>query len=284
MNDLDLEQLARELTASHEALIDAEAKVEADKRLRRNSGLRARLVDLFTETPVEHELAVRSEAYRLVKARIHQELSLWFRNETMRLVQSSPVAGEHSRTEASLVTLESRLAKARKWVDLARDASDALEHAQDQCESASNTEMLDMVTSSKAISLVSSMDTSSARIAVSDAQNAVKSLKEALPTRTQQSEISVPDDLVDLTLDFVFAPTIDFLSFMNMNSLDSAASKCDEIRRAIEPLSARLDVLVTNLREKKSETLKLLSYIEAPFMEQIKVRIPVAFRELLPGQ
>ncbi len=95
---------------------------------------------------------------------------------------------------------------------LAENARELLKTAKDECNSASTTEFLDMVTTSKAISILSAIDTSSASSSLKRAMGALKRLADEMPARQSPIDSNLPDDTLDLFVDLTINPVIDILS------------------------------------------------------------------------
>lgn len=122
---------------------------------------------------------------------------------------------------------------------LAQMAKSKLRAAASSCGSASSTELWDSFSSSKLISALSTFNTSSASRSLHEAQSALNDLAEALGNTSEN--LRQVSDFMDLAVDFIYNPSLDILSFLNMGRLNEAAKSCRKAEQQVDQLIFRLE-------------------------------------------
>jgi hypothetical protein len=87
---------------------------------------------------------------------------------------------------------------------------------------------------------------------------------------------------VDLVFDMVMPSAFDFLSILNMSSLNSAATKCDEAAASL--LSARASIEASALERRaafENERTELLA-IDRPYLLRATERVPDSLSFAVP--
>ncbi|MGY4831829.1 hypothetical protein ACVNIS_24865 (plasmid) [Sphaerotilaceae bacterium SBD11-9] len=269
-----LQTLAAKVQTAQRRVDKARNAVALDKQARASSFL-ARLKDLFTTTEPEARLHDAEKRLTGILAEGQAAALKWVLETAKgRLMLSSTDSKRHAELRQQSDRETARLAQVTGWLSLARSATDNLVHARDKCRSASSTELLDLVSTSKVLAAASSMETSSAAQAVEDAAKAVGALIRSLPKRAESQAIELPDDLLDLIVDLAFAPSLDLLSLFNMCKLDDAARKCQESIDKLQPLLARLSNLSRAAQARVDQRKLAVQRIEVPYIEAAAAVVP----------
>lgn len=274
----ELHEWSSRVSAATTDLDVARQALAADKKQRKAS-ITARVGDWFTTTPAE--AAERDAAGRLatLKDEAENAVQRWIGETARELLESSEVEdAKHKIHLQKVAAIRTRRDQVQRWFDLAEAAHACLARAKRSCESASTSELLDAVSSNKAFSLMSSIDTSNARDSVRAADGAVQALADALPKRAGAAPIDTPDDLLDFMLDIAFDTGFDMLSWFNMDKLDEAARRCGHAMDALQPLRVRLGQLLSESQERFDKALEALRSVEAPFLEQAAGLVPSEIR------
>lgn len=254
-----------------------------DDKNRRQSSLRGRFVDWLTSTPAEKDVEDKTERLAAISANASKAAQQWIVTEARAGLQSSTEdTRRHSEQSQRIENARKRQDRARRLLDLARTADEKLGEARSDCESASTTELLDLVSTNKALSILSTFETSDAADSVKEATAALKALKEALPKRAEATEFDMPDDLLDLVVDLAIAPVFDILSFFNMQRLDKAAEQCREASEKLAPLLARLQKLHDETAARVTAEQTALRAIEAPYLQAAAALVPPSIRVQVP--
>ncbi|MDO5640724.1 MAG: hypothetical protein Q4G28_12745 [Neisseria sp.] len=213
-----------------EAANKAEDDMIADKQSRQSS-LWARTVDFFVETPAEKAFAQTiedleqarkqgifaiqtSEPRRVSIDMTSSEEALW--DEWVHEYQHQEVESQSDKIDELIADVEAAIAKVRS--------------ARTACQTASSVEMFDLFTKSKAVSVWSSLESSSAANKIRMAEMAVQKLANS----AEMLFADKPNDWLDLVLDLNFSPTWDILSFFNMRRLDRVTEVCRETEGKLE--------------------------------------------------
>lgn len=164
---------------------------------------------------------------------------------------------EHDSNFAKLREVESQL---NNMVCKGNTCLSKIDDAISAAQSAQNMEMLDMVSDNNGISLLSSMNTSSANDAANTAQRAAKKYIEAVNALkvkldAQAVEVRNVDDTVDLVMDLVFDFGFDFMSAVNMFALSDLKSDLGQLRGQIAQIR---DGFNSEYEEVKSDLEKTL--------------------------
>lgn len=255
-----------------------------DDKHRRQSSLRARFVDFLTDTQAEKDVQDKTERLAAISAKASKNARQWIINAAIAGLQSSKEdMCRHAEQLQRIDNAKNRHNRASRLLDLAQTAHNKLEEARDDCESASTTEMLDLVSKNKALSLLSAFETSDAAETVKEATAALKALSQALPKRANATEFDIPDDFLDLVLDLSIDPAFDILSFFNMQSLDKAASQCREASKKLAPLLSRLQKLNDETAARVTAEQATLHAIEAPYLHTAAAHVPQVIRVQVPS-
>lgn len=139
-------------------------------------------------------------------------------------------------------------------------------------DSASTMETIDMFTSNKGISLLSSMSTSDAKSEVDDVSPAIEKFKKELEyTRVKVSEVQL--DSTWATLDLIFdIADIGFMdifsSFMVLDSLNNAENKLKEVEKTIRTVMETVNKDYNEIKSQLQDEQK----IKDVFLEDIKIK------------
>lgn len=139
-------------------------------------------------------------------------------------------------------------------------------------DSASTMETIDMFTSNKGISLLSSMSTSDAKSEVDDVFPAIEKFKKELEyTRVKVSEVQL--DSTWATLDLIFdIADIGFMdifsSFMVLDSLNNAENKLKEVEKTIRTVMETVNKDYNEIKSQLQDEQK----IKDVFLEDIKIK------------
>lgn len=282
-SDSELYQLAVAVEDAKVALREAEEAVARDKALRQYSFL-ARLYDWLFKTPAERIQSMAQETLDQALQRGRAAASAWIMNEAIRCLGAN--ASDRQRHFDQLATVNRLQQRARvtaSWYQLSMEAQQALDKAASACTSASNTEMLDMFSKSKTVSMMSTFDTSNAASSVRKANRAVQNLADALPKRASGTDIQAPDDLIDLVVDLSGVMDFDLLSFMNVGKLDSAARECRKVAAELGPTHEKLHKASLEAQKGFDEAVSEQRAIEAPYLEAVTALVPSAIRCAVPA-
>lgn len=198
------------------------------------------------------------------------------------LANKPEAAQRHQAHRQAWERLGSQAAQARQWLALAQTAERKLANAHRVCTSASFTELLDAFSPNKAIAALSSLDASTAKLALQDAQQAVQALSAALPAQQQALRVDFPDDTLDLVVDLLFAPRFDVLSLFTMGELDAAARQCQQAMDNLRPLNTRLRQLHTLVQSKAEQQARALRRLEEPYLAAAAAQVPAVLRAPVP--
>ena len=274
----ELDAWSAKLDEAQDALEAAKIALAADKT-HRASSLAARLQDWFTTTPAEAAVSEAEERLSATAGSAKSEAHQWVvRTARMMLKANEREAARHDDQAQQECRARLRDVQVSRWLRLAREARNQLSTAQDACESASGTELLDAVTTNKAISLLSSANTSDAAEAVRAANRAVQALVADLPKRVDPDRHEEPDDTLDLVVDFVLDFDLDVLSWLNASQLDDLAQQCSKAADKLRPLLQRLEETAAKTRARAELELKALRAIEAPFLNHASSLVPAKLR------
>jgi len=281
MADADTSELATwsaKLEEAHAALQGAKNALANDK-LHRSNSLTARLKDWLTTTPAEAAAIAAEERLSATTGLAKSAARQWvMRTARMMLKANEREAARHEDQAQQECRARLRDVQVSRWLRLAREARNQLSAAQDACESASGTELLDAVTTNKAISLLSSASTSDAAEAVRAANRAVHALVTDLPKRVDPERHEEPDDTLDLVVDFVLDFDLDVLSWLNASQLDDLAQQCSKAADKLKPLLQRLEETAAKTRARAELELKALRAVEAPFLGHAASLVPEKLR------
>lgn len=142
-------------------------------------------------------------------------------------------------------------------------------------DSASTMETIDMFTSNKGISLLSSMSTSDAKSEVDDVAPAIEKFKKELEyTRVKVNEVQLESTwaTLDLIFDMADIGFMDiFSSFMVLDSLNSAESKLKDVEKTIRKVMETVNKDYNEIKNQLQDEQK----IKDVFLENIKIKAKV---------
>ncbi|MFT0701324.1 hypothetical protein [Citrobacter meridianamericanus] len=277
-----IQEWADKIAAASRNLDTARQALQRDKQQRETS-LRAKFVDWLTTTPAEQAVEDARVQLAQVQGEARKFAEQWIVIKARAQLLASPAdAQRHSAQLRRAETARNRQNRVRPLLRLAETARHRLDEAADACGSASNVELLDLVTTNKAVSLMSSVSTSSAGDAVRRAGEALKALSDALPKRSEATALDVPGDLLDLVVDLTFAPAIDLLSWFNMGRLNDAERQCREARRKLAPLLERLRKLDDDTAARVAAEAEALRAIETPHLQAVAALVPAEIGVQVP--
>lgn len=279
----DLEDVASRFQAAASQLSSCELAVAQDKAGRRGSMTR-RLLDYLFDTAPEKALEAAEDRMAVARKEAADAVTIAVSGAAMRLLSlaSSDVDRRKVQFERLRAVREGSRS-AEKMLGLAKRARSALHKASEACSSASSMELMDTVSSNKGISVMSSVSTSNARSAVAEAQEALADLRNAVDAAARlKADVDVPDDMLDLVIDFAIDLPFDFLSLMNMSKLDSAGEKCDEAKDAVSAIIPRLKKDVDLAREALQREESALAAIDGPYIRKASVSVPAPLHFAIP--
>lgn len=175
-----------------------------------------------------------------------------------------------------------RLQQVRRFMNLVDEAHRKLVDADRACSNAATTEGFDMMTTSHAVSLMSSAETSRAGHAIQEAKRALQRLSEAVPIKTGFMALIQPDDFFDLVVDFAVSPAFDFLSFSNMTQLQRASEECREAAKELDPLREQVRKALAQSETVYQAAASSLFDIEKPYLEDAAALVPREIAMTLP--
>jgi hypothetical protein len=275
--------LSRDFSAAEWAASRATRAREADK-VRRRGSISARVVDFLTETPSEEaervaleKLAFVTEDTRVKVAALLAETAMSFTLEDIGATASRSAQADRVSTAAD------DRDRAVWLLRLAASAAAALDAAVKQCRSAATMELADALSSNKAISLMSTGSTSSAKTKVRDAKEALEAFAAALPDgKHSRLDAQVPDDMFDLVLDMLDFP-IDFTSWLNRSKLNEAGARCEAAAGKLSPLVRDLQGNLEAASNRHQAEIDGLSAIDHPFLLRAAEYVPDNIRYALPA-
>lgn len=278
-----LDDLAAKVQSAADSVQRARAALATDKQQRTGS-LVARLVDALTSTAPEKVLIEAEASLGVARERGWAAARAWIvATATRRLFAQPAEAQRHREQTLRLARVRRRAEHAQRWQRLAREAEDSLSSARDACSSASDAETLDLFTKSKAVSVLSSLDTADASAAINRARRAVQALAQALPKRTEQPDIERPDDLLDLVVDLTTDLPFDLTSLFAIDALDTAEIQCTRAAEQLRPLGLRLARLAADTKAKAEQEAAALHGIEAPYLQAAAAEVPALLRVPAPA-
>lgn len=148
-------------------------------------------------------------------------------------------------------------------LDLYNKVQEEISEALDAVSSASTMETIDAFSKNKAISVMSSLSTSSAQGEIEDIKPSLKRLENKLETLAEKNEVFMKEvkvsDFADLMVDLAFDFSFDFLSIMNMFALSRASDDLEDLAKKLKPLGTKLTKQVKTYEKAQEEYLRTLS-------------------------
>lgn len=278
----ELQSWVKTVADAASSLADAEMATRQDKARRQHSFF-SRLYDWLFPTQAERQEASAASILASAKAKGQQAASDWIRATALHCLNEN--GADSSRRTAQLSRIDDlrrRHGQVGAWLKLSQDAMCKLSTAASDCQSASSTELIDLVTTNKTISLLSSLETSSAADSVRSANASVRTLSEALPKRGSASVVDEPSDFLDLAVDIAFEPSFDVLSWLNMGRLDDAAHECRRLSEQLSPNHERLERLAKESQAQLDDAIRVLSTIELPYLTAAAEHVPALIKCAAP--
>ncbi|HDX8429781.1 TPA: hypothetical protein RQN23_004508 [Aeromonas veronii] len=283
-----------ELTELEKKLINAEEAVISARVIMNNEQLAVKLAPLkpffsriyewFSSsktTPAQVALCDAESRLKLAKVSAYRAAQQWVRySAEHRLADNAVDTQQCQRLQVSLENAQKRKEKVLRLLALADTAHRCFGKALADSRSASDMEFIDLVSTNTGISILSTLETEDAASSLRQAKKSLRDLAEAMPKRSSHQEIEIPDDWLDLAFDFCFEPFFDFLSWSNMEKLDSAASKCEQVIDAIEPLLSKLNNTIQCLSAKIDNDTAAIKAIEKTYVEAAIADLPLKLRDL----
>lgn len=278
----ELHAWSEKLHAASLALSEAQHEVRVDKDARTPS-LWARIVDYLFQTKAEKSEEQAATELANVQAQAQAFAGRWIvATAKASLAKDEPVYTRYLAQRDQVGTAIKRHIQIDKWRGLAQDAHSHLIGAADDCSSASTTEMIDLFSSNKAVSVISSISTSSAADSVRRATRALQALSEALPKRATSESIAEPDDFLDLLVDLAIAPPLDIFSWINMGKLDDAADQCRKAAEKVEATLNKLNESSARAAAQREVEQQQLNQIAAPYILAAAKQVPSSFGVKVP--
>lgn len=182
------------------------------------------------------------------------------------------------RRDIALVELQ----RVRGFMHLVDEAHRKLVEAERTSSNAATTEGFDLMTTSRAVSLMSSAETSRAGHAIQEAKQAIQALSNGVPTKMGVMELTLHEDLFDLVVDFAVSPAFDFLSFSNMTQLQRASEQCREAAKELDPLRDQVRKALAQSETVYQAAASSLFDIEKPYLEDAAALVPREIAMTLP--
>lgn len=227
--------------------------IDRFSRGRMGMGWISRLVDSFVVSPDERVRDVAARRIDVAQERLDALLVPWTLTRAEALLAERPEAAARAdAAHRAHVPHRIRIEAAERLLMFGREAESDLRHAISSLDSARSMEMLDAVSSNKAISIMSTSSTSSAASAVRQAQQSVQRL--AAEAGAMSHALPHISDTFDFILDMTIDLPLDFMSWINMGRLSTAIDRCRDALAEVERDVARLDALHMQVIEEGAPT------------------------------
>lgn len=162
--------------------------------------------------------------------------------------------------------------------NLSVEAIAALDTAISSLETAKTYETIDAFSSNNAISVMSTVQTSSASDDVQEANAAIGRLREASRQEVPAS-LSAPSDAFDLMMDLCIDSVFDFMSFYNMKRLGDAKTRCHQARDRVMEIERALLRDVQKAATAADPVRTALSDLRATYALKASKELPAAARK-----
>lgn len=269
----ELQELSRQVENANIARALAVKELVKETRDRQFS-LWALFIGLFRETPARKKLNECELHLNLLLPKCRSIFLQYVVMSSLEEISKSPDCEIYQHLVNCWKEAQIKYNESGRRLKLAENARELLKTAKDECNSASTTEFLDMVTTSKAISILSAIDTSSASSSLKRAMGALKRLADEMPARQSPIDSNLPDDMLDLFVDLTINPVIDILSWLNIEKLDNAEVQCSKALKKLQTLLGQLGA-EHDLRTKDYQSqLDTLKRIEQPYIKKVMRHIP----------
>ena len=264
------------------AFDEANETILAFNSNRRSMSFLQRLHDAFVTT--EEERTHGSAVTTKIAARKHLDTIVpdWHRMRTEALVDQNKARAAVDVIETRLRPLETIEETARDVHQMATNAVAALDNAIEALQSAQNYETLDIASSNKGISAISTMANSAARDKVRDAKEAIDLLSHKAKTAIDQQLIA-PGDTLDFILDMTLDNIFDFMSLFNIGKLIDARHQCEKVRERVTIIEAQLRTKYLAAREDAQAVRNEVAIVKQPYRETALQEIPEFARTFVPA-
>ncbi|EBX6017808.1 hypothetical protein EVG59_07025 [Salmonella enterica subsp. enterica serovar Dortmund] len=276
-----LQKWANKIAAASHALEVAEQVLKQDKA-QRQSSMRGLFVDWLTTTPAERGVEDKRYILERLTKEGREAASQWVLNTTRTLLRESPDAIRYEEHQRRLHTGREWANRFQNLLILAESAQYQLQNAESACSSASTVELLDLLSKNKGISVWSHIEASNAKTAIEDAATAIKKLSEAMPGSMPVTGLDKPDDLLDLFVDLTISPTLDVLSWFNMETLTNIKNQCHHAMNNLYLLLSQLNKSKAEVRNYLDAEERVLRAIETPYLDAAMAQVPVVIRCPMP--
>ncbi|MGS3345180.1 hypothetical protein ACB299_25540, partial [Citrobacter amalonaticus] len=185
----ELQELSRQVENANIARALAVKELVKETRDRQFS-LWALFIGLFRETPARKKLNECELHLNLLLPKCRSIFLQYVVMSSLEEISKSPDCEIYQHLVNCWKEAQIKYNESGRRLKLAENARELLKTAKDECNSASTTEFLDMVTTSKAISILSAIDTSSASSSLKRAMGALKEVAikwSAAPDMTPQT-------------------------------------------------------------------------------------------------
>lgn len=243
----------------------------------------ARISDAVFVPDSQKRLRAAEHAYAAAEARVRSELKRWVGAATLKALHADTSANtKHQALLARRAEAEARQGRLSNFLSEAGKVCRLLETAVSDCEAAATSEVFDMLSSSKAIALMSSMHTGDAKDSVQAAQAGLRKFVESWPKRGAGLDAPELDDTLDFVLDMA-GVSVDVLSFFNMQTLDNAVDACKaalkQVQQQVQPVAAAGDKLNGRIQQLDVELL----HLRQPFFHRVLAELPPPLKAYAPG-
>ncbi len=260
-------------SAEHDFAQAEQVRLIAEQR--RANSLRGRLLGWLGATPVAQPQTVEAVRLRDTRSAAKTAAEAWVRRQLdLGLSKDLAFSEQHATLVLRRDEALARWNLVRPIRRLAYEARYKLDRAADACSNAASMEAFDAMSSSAAISLMSTAETSGARSALREAQQAVQDLSDAIPKKVAYVALVISDDLLDLVLDLAVEPDFDFLSWSNMTQLQDVAEQCRQTWERLGPLHDRIRDMERTLEQKFQQAERALYALEEPLLKAAVQEVP----------
>lgn len=274
----ELQTLAQQVREAFTALDQAKASVRADEAQRKHSWTLRIASWLFGTQAKRAVEQVEKNAVSLHTDAMQTSRNWVVQQARLSIEADSTTAAKHAEQLNRSLVANARSDQARQLLALADSAHSKLIYAADACASAHTTEAFDLFTKNKAISVLSSLQTSSASDAIKDAQKALDRLSSEVPEHRTEERLLLPSDLFDLIVDLAIAPGFDVLSWINMGKLSEAEDKCRQAADRLKEVQRALKSHALELAGVARIEVATLRSIEMPFIMAAYEEVPEPIR------
>jgi hypothetical protein len=262
----------------------AKAGIDSFSNDRRAMGIRARLLDSFVTTSAEVDAGAAHGRLEATLRHLRATTPTWYAVRVEALIDEDGYARRAvDATAEALEPLALNEDEARRVHQMAIDAMNALNTAVESLSSAQFTETLDAVTDNKAISVMSSMQNSSAASDVENAREAVMRLEQAARVAVD-ARLAMPGDTFDLIIDLGTDPAFDFMSFYNLSRLSDAENRCRTAFSRVEAVEPSLRAVLEDAIEEARPFRERLAELREPFETTAFEELPASARPHARGE